>query len=255
MIDTHAHIYLPEFSEDRAGMIKRAAEAGVRKIFLPNIDADSITDMHALSNAFPEICFPMMGLHPCSVGDDYVAVLSTMNKLIESAEYTYYGIGECGLDYYWDKSKIAEQKAAFKEQIQWAKKYQLPLIIHSRDATDDCIEMVEAEKGKDLRGIFHCFSGTPEQLERVIATGFFVGIGGVVTFKNGGLDKVLRPEHLPYIVLETDSPYLAPVPFRGKRNEPSYLSYIVERLAQVLSVSEAEVRAISTQNAEHLFGF
>ncbi len=254
MIDTHAHIYLPEFDADRQDTLGRAYAAGVQKVYLPNIDMDSIDLMHALVDEDPEHCFPMMGLHPCSVQADYVEVLSAMEALLQESAYTYYGIGECGLDYYWDKTFIAEQKRAFEQQILWAKKYRLPLIIHSRDAVDDCIELVEQYVGNDLRGIFHCFSGTEVQIDRIIAAGFFVGIGGVVTFKNGGLDKVLQQKHLPNIVLETDAPYLAPVPFRGKRNEPAYLTYIAEKLSQIIQVDLQVVMETTTVNAELLFG-
>lgn len=253
MIDTHAHIYLPEFDEDRQDTLGRAYAAGVQKVYLPNIDMDSIDLMHALVDEDPEHCFPMMGLHPCSVKPDFLQVLSAMEQLLRDGNRQYFGIGECGLDYYWDKTYIEAQKQAFVIQIRLAKQYRLPLIIHSRDALDDCIALVEEHAGADLKGIFHCFSGTAEQLERIIASGFFAGIGGVVTFKNGGLDKVLQPEHLPYLVMETDAPYLAPVPFRGKRNEPAYLTYITERLSDILSVDKETILRNTTANAETVF--
>lgn len=254
MIDTHAHIYLPEFDADRQAMLERARAQGVEAIYLPNIDVDSITSMHALAEAHPQFCFPMMGLHPCSVQDDFAEVLDRMEHMLQEHTAEYYGVGECGLDYYWDKSRIPQQKAAFERQILMAKKFQLPLIIHSRDAMDDCIEMVAKHQGPDLRGIFHCFGGTAEQLQRITEMHFHAGIGGVATYKKGGLDLVLKPEHLPWLVLETDAPYLTPVPHRGKRNEPAYLTYIVERLAQILQIDVQQVRHTTTQNARALFG-
>ena len=253
MIDTHAHIYLPEFEADLEAIMHRALQEGVQKIYLPNIDAASIPSMLALTQQYPEICKPMMGLHPCSVQDDWSTVLDDMEALIEKNLSLYSGIGECGLDYYWDKSHIAEQKAAFERQILLAKKYQLPLIIHSRDAMDDCIALVEKHRGDDLRGIFHCFSGTREQLDKVISLHFKAGIGGVVTFKNGGLDKVLQYTDLPHLVLETDAPYLAPVPYRGKRNEPAYLRYVVDKLSELLQCGSAEIMQVTTDNARQVF--
>ncbi len=253
MIDTHAHIYLPEFNADKTEIILRAKESGVSKIFLPNIDIESIVPMLQLSLEEKHYFFPMMGLHPCSVKENYEFQLAFMEKYLLDEKYKFYGIGECGLDYFWDKSLITQQKAAFEYQIQQAKIFKLPIIIHSRDAVDDCIEIIAKHKDENLHGIFHCFSGSAEQLEKIIGMGFFVGIGGVVTFKNGGLDKVLKPEHLPYIVLETDSPYLAPVPFRGKRNEPSYLKYILKRLSEILSLSETEILTATESNVSRIF--
>lgn len=249
MIDTHAHIYLPEFDEDRDAMMQRAIQNGVQKIFLPNIDVESISLMQSCTQQYPEFCFPMMGLHPCSVQSDWMEVLDKMESLIAHNPKSFYGIGECGLDYYWDTSRIAEQKLAFERQILLAKKYRLPLIIHSRDAMDDCLALVAQHSGPDLRGIFHCFSGTREQLDRVKALNFMAGIGGVATFKNGGLDKVLQYTDLPHLVLETDAPYLAPVPFRGKRNDPAYLRYVADRLSEILQCDAAEIIRITSQNA------
>lgn len=253
MIDTHAHIYLPEFDEDRDAMMQRAIQNGVQKIFLPNIDVESISLMQSCTQQYPEICFPMMGLHPCSVQSDWMDVLDKMESIITENPKSFYGIGECGLDYYWDTSRIPEQKLAFERQILLAKKYRLPLIIHSRDAMDDCLTLVAQHSGPDLRGIFHCFSGTREQLDQVKALNFMAGIGGVATFKNGGLDKVLQPTDLPHIVLETDAPYLAPVPFRGKRNEPAYLRYVADRLSEILQCDAAEIIRISSENAIRVF--
>jgi len=254
LIDTHAHIYLEEFDADRAEVVRRAKEAGVAFIYLPNIDLASITPMMELVASEPAFCFPMMGLHPCSVDAQYDSVLDKMEALLLDGQGTFRGVGECGLDYYWDKTFIAEQKSAFTRQIRLAKRTQLPVIIHSRDALDDCIDLITAEKDASLRGIFHCFSGNAEQLQKIIDLGFYAGIGGVVTFKHGGLDKILRPEHLPYLVLETDSPYLAPVPYRGKRNEPSYLRNVITRLSEVLAISEEEIIRITGKNAVSVFG-
>lgn len=251
LTDTHAHIYLPEFDADRKEMLQRAFAAGVTKIFMPNIDSSSIADMHATADAYPENCFPMMGLHPCSVKENYLDDLAIVEEHL--AKNKYFGIGECGLDYYWDITFKEEQKDAFRYQVALAKKYQLPIIIHSRNSIDDCIALIEENKDENLRGIFHCFSGTAEQLEKIISLDFYAGIGGVVTFKNGGLDKILKPEHLSHLVLETDSPYLAPVPHRGKRNEPGYLEYVVTRLGEVLGVSEGEIAGRIMENTNKVF--
>lgn len=254
MIDTHAHIYLPEFDGDLREMIGRARATGVEKIFMPNIDSGSIEIMLAVQKVYPDLCFPMMGLHPCSVKENFEEELSLVEKYFSDGEIPFFGVGECGLDYYWDTTFVAQQKAAFEFQILLAKKYQLPVIIHSREATDDCIELIARHAAPELRGIFHCFSGTIEQLERVISLGFYAGIGGVVTFKNGGLDKILRAEHLPWLVLETDSPYLAPVPFRGKRNEPAYLDFVAKKLSEILDMEEEVIKKITSENAGKLFG-
>ena len=253
MIDTHAHIYLPEFDADRESMLMRAKGAGVSKIYMPNIDEDSIASMLALHAAHPDFCFPLMGLHPCSVKEDFQKQLLLIENYLNNKQYKFYGVGECGLDYFWDTSLIAQQKEAFEFQIALAKKCKLPIIIHSRDATDDCIALIAKHKDADLRGIFHCFSGNAEQLQQVVELGFHAGIGGVVTFKNGGLDKTLNATHLSSLVIETDAPYLAPLPFRGKRNEPGYLSYITKRLGEVLQLTEQEVIAATTSNAVALF--
>ena len=253
MTDTHAHIYLPEFDLDRNDIILRAKETGVTKIFLPNIDRDSITSMLQLCAKEINFCYPMMGLHPCSVKENYAEELELITQYLRDSRYKFYGIGECGLDYFWDISLIKEQKIAFEFQIELAKKYKLPIIIHSRNAVDDCIELIAKHKDENLNGIFHCFSGTSEQLEKIIALGFYAGIGGVATFKNGGLDTVLKKEHISYLVLETDSPYLAPVPFRGKRNEPAYLKYVLKRLSEILNTSEQELLEATESNATRIF--
>lgn len=253
MIDTHIHIYLPEFDEDRNAMLGRAVQAGVKKMLLPNIDSSSIAAMLSLCSINETNCLPMMGLHPCSVNETYEKELESVEQYLSNTNYKFYGVGECGLDYYWDKTFVAEQKIAFEIQIQFAKKYQLPLSIHSREATDDCITLIEKHYDENLHGVFHCFTGDDMQLQKIIDLNFYAGIGGVVTFKNGGLDKLLKPEHLSHLVLETDAPYLAPVPYRGKRNEPGYLQYIVKRLSEVLQLTEEEIISATTINAQKVF--
>ncbi len=249
MIDTHCHIYLPEFDSDRAEVLQRAKDAGVEKIFLPNIDKDSIVQMLKICEEQPEFLFPMIGLHPCSVKEDFEQQLKIAEEYLNDGRFTLYGIGETGLDYYWDTTFKEQQKIAFQYQIDLAKKYHLPIIIHSRNSLDDCIELILKNKDENLRGMFHCFSGSAEQLQKIIDLNFYAGIGGVVTFKNGGLDKIIKPQHLSHLVLETDSPYLAPVPFRGKRNEPAYLIYILKRLSGILDISENKALTITTENA------
>jgi TatD DNase family protein len=254
MIDTHCHLYLPEFDADRDEIIARAMRAGVEKFFLPNIDSSSITSMLSLSEKYSEKCYPMMGLHPCSVKENWEdEVLLAEKYLFKRDDLKFWGIGETGLDYYWDRTFVAEQKENFQVHIDWAKQLKLPLIIHSRESTDDCISMVANIKDDHLRGIFHCFSGTIEQALQIIELGFYLGIGGVVTFKNSGLDKVIHQLDLDHVVLETDSPYLAPVPHRGKRNESSYLRLVAERIAAIKNMTTAEVSAITSKNAEDIF--
>lgn len=253
LIDTHTHIYLPEFDSDLDDMIQRALQSGVSHMMMPNIDLESVDAMMALAKK-NRACKPMMGLHPCSVKNDADDVMLKIHQLLLDKQYQWYGIGECGLDYYWDLTFVDQQKAAFVTQIRWAKEMQLPLIIHSRNATDDCIDLVSKHKDANLRGIFHCFSGTELQLQQSIDLGFYIGIGGVVTYKNGGLDKVLKPEHLPHLVLETDAPYLSPVPFRGKRNEPAYLTYVVNKLAEILGLPVEHVAEVTSENARRVFG-
>ncbi|MFN0274360.1 MAG: TatD family hydrolase [Chitinophagales bacterium] len=253
MIDTHTHIYLAEFDADRQEMIQRAKDAGIKKTFLPNIDSGSIKFILQLCSAEKDFSYPMMGLHPCSVKSDFEKELEITEKYLQDEKHTFYGIGECGLDYYWDKSFTEQQQITFETQILWAKKFKLPLSIHSREATDDCIALIEKHKDESLQGVFHCFSGNETQLQKIIDLDFYAGIGGVITFKNGGLGKILRAEHLPNLVLETDAPYLAPVPFRGKRNEPSYLLYILKRLSEIIGVNEEEVKRSTTENSEKVF--
>ncbi len=253
LIDTHSHIYLPEFDGDKEAMLTRASAEKVGSILLPAIDSATHQAMLATEAANPAICKSMMGLHPCSVKENYQEELQVVKGHLAMRKFI--AIGETGLDFYWDTSFTAQQYIAFKQQIAWALDLDVPVVIHSRNSTDECIEVVkEFQKGK-LKGVFHCFSGSAGQAQQVIDLGFYLGIGGVVTFKNGGLDKVMENVSMEYVVLETDAPYLSPVPFRGKRNEPAYLKYVVEKLALLKGIEQQEIAAITTANAQKLFGF
>jgi TatD DNase family protein len=251
-IDTHCHLYVEEFDQDRDAMISRALDLGVSKMMLPNIDEASISGMWALVGQYPEHCMPMMGLHPCSVKADYREVLLRMEADIRSRPYI--GVGETGIDLYWDKTYIAEQIESFEIQIGWAKALDLPIIIHSRESLDLTIEIISRHQDGRLKGIFHCFSGDPRQVEQIADLGFKVGIGGVVTFKKAGLAELLPHIPLNMMVLETDSPYLAPVPHRGKRNEPAYCLLVASKIAEVLGLSLEEVSRITTENAASVYG-
>jgi TatD DNase family protein len=234
-------------------MIKRATDAGIKKFFLPNIDSHSIASMLSLS-AEDSNCLPLMGLHPCSVNESWEQEISAIEEyLFNKPDIKFWGIGETGLDYYWDKTLIEKQKVSFQQHITWAKQLQLPIIIHSRDSTDDCIEMISKNKDENLKGVFHCFSGTADQAKKITELGFFLGIGGVITFKNGGLDQIMEHIDIGNVVLETDSPYLAPVPYRGKRNESSYLTFIAKKLASIKNLDVSEVASITSANASKLF--
>jgi TatD DNase family protein len=250
--DTHTHLYLKEFDEDRAEAIERAVASGVERFFLPNIDSSSIDSMLKMETDFPGKCFPMIGLHPCSVNNSFEKELDIVEEWLQ--KHTFFGIGEVGIDLYWDKTFVEEQKKAFRYQVKLAKKYNLSVIIHLRDAFDETFQIVAEENDSSLKGIFHCFAGTVEQADKVIGLGGFkLGIGGVATFKNSGLDKVLSEVDLKHIVLETDSPYLAPVPYRGKRNESSYIPLIAQKLAEIYNVSIEEIARITTENAKEIF--
>lgn len=252
LIDTHTHIYAEEFQGDRDDMILRAEKEGVTRMLLPAVDSASHLQMLELAGRYPEQCLPMMGLHPCSVRENYTEELNTARDLLETQRF--YGVGEIGLDFYWDTTFTTAQTAAFHEQLEWAVHFDLPVSIHSRNATAACIELVrEHQKGK-LKGVFHCFSGSLEQANEIIDLGLHLGIGGVLTFKNGGLDKILDKVGPEHIVLETDAPYLAPVPFRGKRNEPAYLRYILTKLAEIQGIPEDALAAKTSENAKKLFG-
>ncbi|HYG20054.1 MAG TPA: TatD family hydrolase [Ohtaekwangia sp.] len=250
-IDTHAHIYADEFSADREDMLARSEAAAVRTILMPNVDHTSIDKMMEVERRNPASCFAMMGLHPCSVKKDFEKELYVVEDWLSKRKFT--AVGEIGTDLYWDQSLWDQQQEAFRIQVKWALKYDLPIVIHSRESIDQTIALVEELKTEKLRGVFHCFSGTPEQARRIIALGFYLGIGGVATFKNGGLDKVLPEIALEHLVLETDSPYLAPVPHRGKRNEPAYIPIVAGRIAEIKNISVEEVRNATTSSAARLF--
>jgi len=251
-IDTHTHLFSEEFDSDRTEMVQRAISAGVTKMFLPNIDRSSIFGMLALAIEFPENCFAMMGLHPCSVNEKYLEDLRIVDEWLSKRKFI--AIGEIGMDYHWDKTFINQQKDAFAKQIDWAKKHSLPIVIHQRECFDDLFEIVEMHYDASLRGIFHCFTGTLEQANKIISLGGFkMGIGGVVTYKKSELPEVLKNIDMKHIVLETDSPYLTPAPHRGKRNESSYLTFIAQKVAEIKEISIEEVAAITTKNAEEIF--
>ncbi|OLY91409.1 TatD DNase family protein [Cnuella takakiae] len=247
IIDTHTHIYLPELNESLENLVGRAREAGVTQMLLPAIDSETHQQLLQVADTYGYL--PMMGLHPCSVKANFEAELSIIKNYL--AQRSFIAVGEIGLDFYWDRTFEKEQYEAFHQQIALALEYNLPISIHSRNATPEAIDVVRQYPG--LRGVFHCFSGSVEEAEAALATGFYLGIGGVVTFKNGGLDKVINAVGLDKVVLETDAPYLAPVPFRGKRNEPSYLTHVVAKLAELTGLPEATVAARTTENAQHLF--
>ncbi len=258
LTDTHCHLYSKQFDNDRDAMLQKAIQAGVSKFFLPNVDAESLPKMHQLCSAHPQHCFPMMGVHPCSINTDYkkeldLAEAHLFGKSTELKFEKFYAVGEIGLDYYWDKTFIAEQKDAFRQQIRWAKQLQLPIAVHARDSMDDILSILEEEQDGSLSGVLHCFTGNAAQAEKGIALGMYLGIGGVVTFKNSGVDEVVKNIDLKHLVLETDAPYLAPVPHRGKRNESAYVLLVAEKIAELHQVSVLDVASITTQNAEQLF--
>ncbi|WP_300978348.1 TatD family hydrolase [Flavobacterium sp.] len=252
LTDTHTHLYAEEFDQDRSEMIQRAINAGVSRFFIPAIDSTCTQAMYDLEQDFPENVFLMMGLHPTYVKDNYEAELAHVAS--ELAKRKFYAIGEIGIDLYWDKTRLKEQQIAFRQQIQWAKQYKLPIVIHCREAFDEIFEILEEEKSPELFGIFHCFSGTYEQALQAISYNMLLGIGGVVTFKNGKIDQFLDRIDLRHIVLETDSPYLAPIPFRGKRNESSYVVNVAAKLAAIYNKSVAEIAQITTENSKRVFG-
>lgn len=251
MIDTHSHIYGPEFDEDRDEVISRARQAGIERIFLPNINEESIRPMMAVAKAYPGVCYPMMGLHPEDVKEDWSQVLDRMEVQLDGM----IAVGECGLDFYWDATYRKEQIEAFERQICWAKERDLPLVVHMRKAEPELLEAMERHKADGLRGIFHCFGGSRETAERMLRyEGFALGIGGVVTFKNSRLAETLKSVPLERVVLETDAPYLAPVPYRGKRNEPAYVAQVASFLSYIYNVSLDEVNDITNLNVERVFG-
>ena len=252
LVDTHCHLYSEEFEVDQAAVVQRAIAAGVERFYLPGIDSTSIPAMLELEQKFPGKCFAMMGLHPCYVKENYQQELMIVKDWLAKRKFA--AVGEIGLDYYWDKTFAAEQVLAFRSQIEWSIDLGLPIVIHTRSAMQETIDIVKQYVPKGLRGIFHCFSGSYETAIEIIEAGFFLGIGGVLTYKNAGLVQVLSKIDLKHLVLETDAPYLSPVPFRGKRNESSYLKYVVEKLAEINNCSVETVAELTTANAEKIFG-
>ena len=251
LIDTHTHLYVEAFDEDRDQVIKKAIAAGVERFYLPAIDSTYTSRMLDLENKYPEHIRLMMGLHPTHVKENYKEELLHVEHYL--AKRNFAAVGEIGIDLYWDKSLLKQQKEAFENQILWAKQKELPIVIHCRDAFDETLEVLEGHKGNDLSGIFHCFTGSKEQAEKAIGLNFKLGIGGVLTFKNGKIDQFLDQISIDHIVLETDAPYLAPAPFRGKRNQSKYLIYILRKLSKIYHRTEEELATITTQNALEVF--
>ncbi len=250
--DTHTHLYLKEFNSDKAEVIQRAKSFGISRFFVPSIDSSYTQSMLELESEYPNEVFLMMGLHPAYVNENYKKELLHVKKHLYKKRF--FGIGEIGIDLYWGKDFLEQQKESFRTQIKWAKEKRLPIIIHCREAFNEVFEVLESEKSKDLFGIFHCFTGTKAQAELAISYNMKLGIGGVVTFKNGKIDNFLNKIDIKHIVLETDSPYLAPTPYRGKRNEPSYIVNIIEKLTSIYNLSFNEIVAITTQNSKEVFG-
>jgi TatD DNase family protein len=251
-VDTHAHLYHKQFESDREDMLQRALDAGVSKLYLPNIDHESVEAMHALCDAHPDICFPMMGLHPCSVGADPTKDLAEVERLLGNGRY--YAVGEIGIDLYWDKTFLTQQEDAFRTQVRWAKELALPIVIHCRESFDQVYRIVEEENDHTLRGVFHCFTGSLEHGRLIMELGgFMLGIGGVITYPKSGLAQVMAELGAEKCALETDAPYLSPVPHRGKRNESSYIPLIAQALADATGRSLANIADITTANAARLF--
>ncbi|MEP7256658.1 MAG: TatD family hydrolase [Ferruginibacter sp.] len=252
LIDTHCHLYVDEFKSDIEEVINKAEAEGVKKFYLPAIDSAEIDNMLLLEEKFPGKCIAMMGLHPCSVKENYLDELFIVKEWISKRKFA--AVGEIGLDFHWDKTFTEQQYEAFRTQIEWSIQYNLPIVIHTRDAMQETIDVVKEFVPKGVRGIFHCFGGSYQNAKEILDMGFYLGIGGVLTYKKSGLAEVLEKIDLRHMVLETDSPYLTPVPFRGKRNESSYLKYVVEKLAEIKNVPVEEVAAITSLNAEKIFG-
>ena len=252
LTDTHTHLYSDHFNEDLSLVMQRAFDSGVKRLFIPAIDSATTEAMYSLEKQYPDNVFLIMGLHPTSVKSNFEQELEHVKR--EFSKRHFFAVGEIGIDLYWDKSNLENQKKAFKIQIQLAKKYKLPIVIHCRDAFDEIFKILESENDDDLFGIFHCFTGTEEQANKAISFNMKLGIGGVVTFKNSKIDTFLNKIDIKNIVLETDSPYLSPVPYRGKRNESSYLPLICKKLAEIYQLSEEEISLITTQNSKDVFG-
>lgn len=252
LIDTHCHLYSEEFAADIDQVIEKAEAEGVQKFYLPAIDSTATAAMLDLEARFPGKCIAMMGLHPCYVKDNYKDELQWVEEWL--AKRSFVAVGEIGLDHYWDKTHVKEQEEAFHQQIEWALRYDLPIVIHTRNAMQETINIVKEYIPRDIRGIFHCFGGSVESAREIIKAGFYLGIGGVVTYPKAGLSETLEHIGLEHLVLETDAPYLTPVPFRGKRNESSYLKYVIEKIATIKKVPVEEVAAVTTANAQKIFG-
>jgi len=251
LVDTHAHIYSEDFMHDKDEVLQRAYDNDVKKIILPNIDSGTVKRLLDLNDAYPHLCFPLMGLHPTSVSADYAEELEAIEYWLEKRDF--YGIGEIGIDLYWDRTFLKEQQDAFRHQIKMARSYDLPVVIHTRDSFDEVFAIVEEEQDGSLNGIFHCFSGDETEAQKAIDAGFLLGIGGIVTFKNSRLADVLRKIPPQHLVLETDAPYLAPVPKRGKRNESAYIVYVAQEVSRIYDISVSKVAEITTGNARRLF--
>ncbi|MES2588152.1 MAG: TatD family hydrolase [Bacteroidota bacterium] len=251
-VDSHTHLYSSQFDEDRTEMIHRAINSGVDRFLLPNIDLESIEGMYALEKEFPNNCFPMMGLHPCSVTENFEKVLEKIKKELFSRKFI--AVGEIGIDLYWDKTLLNQQKEAFAIQIEWAKELKIPIVIHARDSFEEIFEVLDKHNDENLSGVFHCFTGTEKEIEKIRSyKNFLFGIGGVLTFKKSGLDEVIKHLSLNEIILETDSPYLAPSPHRGKRNESSYIPIIAEKLSDIFELKSKAIAENTTENAINLF--
>lgn len=253
LIDTHSHIYSEDFTQDRDEALQRAYDSGVKKIVLPNIDSGSIRHMLDLSDAYPHFCYPLMGLHPTSVDEDYEEELQAVEYWLEKRKF--YGIGEIGIDLYWERKFKNEQISAFRHQLKLAKSKNLPVVIHVRNSFDETYKVVKEEQDGSLKGIFHCFTGSKKEAKKVVELGMFLGIGGVLTFKNSNLSDVLKKVDIKNLVLETDSPYLSPEPKRGKRNESAYLTYVAQKVADIYGLPLDEVAEITTANARKIFEF
>jgi TatD DNase family protein len=251
-VDTHAHLYHKQFDGDREAMLQRALDAGVTKLFLPNIDPESVDAMHALASAHPALCHPMMGLHPCSVVEDNGVAMGQVEQLLRGGGYC--AVGEIGIDLHWDRTWLAQQQTVFRQQVRWAKEFDLPIVIHCRQSFEEVMAIVEEENTSGLRGVFHCFTGSVDEALRILALGdFYLGIGGVITYPRGGLFETMQQVGADHCVLETDAPYLAPVPFRGKRNESSHIPHIAAKLAEATGGTLESIARITTTNAEALF--
>jgi len=254
--DTHAHLYSDQFSDDIDRVIERALNDNINLLFLPNVDKETIEPMHTLCDRYPKHCFPMMGLHPCNVKEDFEEQLAVMEAHLRSGERRYYAVGEIGIDLHWDKSTLAIQQEAFRRQIEWAKELGLPIVIHARESFEELFAIVDEMNDDSLTGVFHCFTGSREQAEHIIGYGgFMMGLGGVFTFKNSKLPEAIKGLPMEHFVLETDAPYLAPTPFRGKRNESSYVMQVAIKMAEVFERPITEIADITTANAKKLYQF